>query len=225
MTLPPEQHMEKNHALFWRIMFHMVKDFVDISSLCDDHPLFIYNADRMDSLRTYRQNNFKKLGLFKSECGTHNLTIVAGIFLKAKLYAIKNQDESEKLRAKGITRGQKKTSLSFERYRQIAVGNLDFIFVPQYTFRSHLHEIYTTYVQKLAISCVEIKKYWINRFESIPYEDQFSLESTPNPSSSSSSSSFSSSAAYSFSYPVDPISLTPIEGKFLEEEDEGKEVE
>ena len=176
-----EERLEKNHRLFWRMIFDLIEDYVDLSALAWDHPLFVCNADKMNILLSWKEKNFKKLGFFKSECGTRDLTIVAGVFLKAKLYAIKNQDDSEKLRAKGITKGQKETNLNFERYRQVARGEIDFIFVPQYTFRSYLHEIYTTFVQKLAASCIEIKKFWFDQFDSRPYESPLPSPSPPDP--------------------------------------------
>lgn len=79
----------------------------------------------------------------------------------AKSYCV-TLPEKEILKAKGVRSSAVKKYLSVATYKAVVEGTTDKIFCKQYTFKSHLHTIYTELQNRVAISAVDDKRYVIH---------------------------------------------------------------
>ena len=203
---------------YWRLRFELVKDSLDISNLPSDHHLYIYNADRIDKLLEYRDKNFKKLGLFKSEIPLESDTVSAMLALRPKLYSVAQigdivnvettttttttttaRVKKEIKKAKGISRSVIADTMTFDHYMSV-YKNENTLFTFNHTFKTKLHQIYLTCINKNSICLSDMKRLWVNKLESLPFDYPLTEEQKliifghrdALPSSSSSSSSSSS---------------------------------
>ncbi|VDI81881.1 Hypothetical predicted protein [Mytilus galloprovincialis] len=113
-----------------------------------------YPAEHPSSIPT--GINKKVLGVFKDECGGKIMTDFVG--LRAKLYAFKMDDGKATKKAKGVTKNVIKRSIGFEDYERCLTTQQE-IHRPMNIIRSHLHQIYTEQVNKIALSAKDDKRH------------------------------------------------------------------
>jgi hypothetical protein len=109
--------------------------------------------------------NKKVLGKFKDEM--NGKVIEEAIFLKPKLYAIK-EGESQQKKAKGIPKAAVKNSLTFENYRKTLEENRKDL-IKYNSIRSFKHELYSIHCNKVGLSNFDNKRYWTTNTTSLPY--------------------------------------------------------
>ena len=113
------------------------------------------NYDKEDKRLLLIRKNKKVIGLFKDELGRK---IMKEFWtLKAKAYAYKLDDDTEKKRAKGTKRCIVKRELMFENYID-SLFNDKIILKSQQRFRSDHHRVYTEEVNKIALSSSDDKR-------------------------------------------------------------------
>ena len=100
--------------------------------------------------------NKKIIGKFKDECGGKTMTEFVG--LRAKLYAFKMDDGKATKKAKGVTKSVIKRSIAFEDYKR-CLDTQQEIHRPMNIIRSHLHQIYTEQINKIALSAKDDKRH------------------------------------------------------------------
>ena len=113
-----------------------------------------YPAEHPSGIPTGK--NKKVLGVFKDECGGKIMTDFVG--LRAKLYAFKMDDGKVTKKAKGVTKSVIKRSIEFEDYKRCLTTQQE-IHRPMNIIRSHLHQIYTEQINKIALSAKDDKRH------------------------------------------------------------------
>lgn len=78
----------------------------------------------------------------------------------AKSYCVSVADE-EIMKAKGVSKTATEKYLTASTYKAIAEGRSGSVLVQMYSFRSHLHTMYTELRNKIALSCFDDKRYVI----------------------------------------------------------------
>ena len=167
--------MADQEKKYWRLRFHLVKDYLDISNLPLDHNLFVYNSDRKAELLAYQLANWKKLGLFKSEIPEKRDTAVSICALRPKLYSVlllgdvidDQQVYKEIKKAKGVSRSSIE-QMTFDHYLSV-LKNETTIYTVNYSFRSKNHQIYLQSLNKVSASLCEFKRLWIDHENSLPF--------------------------------------------------------
>ena len=100
--------------------------------------------------------NKKIFGKFKDECGGKIMTEFVG--LRVKLYAFKVGDDETTKKAKGVTKSVIKRSIAFEDYKR-CLNTQQEIHRSMNIIRSHLHQIYTEEINKIALSAKDDKRH------------------------------------------------------------------
>lgn len=78
----------------------------------------------------------------------------------AKAYCVKTVDDEIK-RAKGIKKSAIAKQLNIEHYQAVVEQQQSKVFCNMYIFRSYLHQVFTNYVQKVALSHFDDKRFLI----------------------------------------------------------------
>ena len=123
---------------FYKDILSDVHDLFDTSNYPPNHPSDIPTGV-----------NKKVIGMFKDEAGGKQITEFVG--LRAKLYSFRMNDEVEEKKCKGVKKVVVKNTISFQDYKDCLFRQQ-----PQMrkmnVIRSHLHEIFTETVNKIALS-------------------------------------------------------------------------
>ena len=123
---------------FYKDILLDVHDLFDTSNYPPNHPSGIPTGV-----------NKKVIGMFKDEAGGKQITEFVG--LRAKLYSFRMNDEVEEKKCKGVKKAVVKNTISFQDYKDCLFRQQ-----PQMrkmnVIRSHLHEIFTETVNKIALS-------------------------------------------------------------------------
>ena len=122
------------------------------------------NYDKKDNRPLPIGKNKKVIGLFKDELGGKIMTEFCA--LRAKAYAYKLDDDTEKKKAKGTKKCIVKREITFKNYAD-ALFNDDVIIKSQQRFRSDHHRVYTEEVKKIALSSNEDKR--IQTFDKVTF--------------------------------------------------------
>ena len=113
------------------------------------------NYDKNDNRPLEIGKNKKVIGKFKDELGGKIMTEFCA--LRAKAYAYKLDDDTEKKKAKGTKKCIVKREITFKNYAD-ALFNDEVIVRSQQRFRSDHHRIYTEEVNKIALSSNDDKR-------------------------------------------------------------------
>ena len=114
------------------------------------------NYDEKDKRPLPIGKNKKVIGLFKDELGGKIMTEFCA--LRAKAYAYKLDDDTEKKKAKGTKKCIIKRELMFENYKAL-LFNDKIILRSQQRFRNDHHRVYTEEVKKITLVAMMIKEY------------------------------------------------------------------
>lgn len=126
--------------------------------------------DMKQEISRFDTSNYKKtklynmpitesiVGKFKDEF--FGIPISSFYGTSAKSYCIR-LPEKEVLKAKGVKSSAVKKYLTVATYKAVVDGTSDKVLCRQYTFKSHLHTIYTELRNKIAISANDDKRYVI----------------------------------------------------------------
>jgi hypothetical protein len=99
--------------------------------------------------------NKKVIGMFKDEaCGKQ---IVGFVGLRAKLYAYKMLEGTEHKKCKGVKKKTVENTIKFDDYEQVLFSGASQL-RKMNVIRSHLHEIYTEELNKVALSADDDKR-------------------------------------------------------------------
>ena len=113
------------------------------------------NYDEKDERPLPIGKNKKVIGFFKDELGAK--IIIEFCALRAKAYAYKLDDETEKKKAKGTKKCIVKREITFKNYAD-ALFNDEVIIRSQQRFKSDHHRVYTEEVNKIALSSNDDKR-------------------------------------------------------------------
>ena len=97
----------------------------------------------------------KVIGLFKDELG--GKIMIEFCALRARAYAYRLDDDTEKKKAKGTKKCIVKREITFKNYRD-SLFNDEVIIRSQQRFRSDHHRVYTEEVNKIALSSNDDKR-------------------------------------------------------------------
>ena len=122
-----------------------VKYRFDTSNYPSDHPSGIPSG-----------LNKKVLGMFKDEAGGEVIDEFVG--LRAKLYSYKMQEGEESKKCKGVKKSVVKKSITHEDYKQCLFTGKEQL-RKMNVIRSHMHEIYTEEVNKVALCSSDDKRH------------------------------------------------------------------
>ena len=114
------------------------------------------NYDKQDKRPLPIGKNEKVIGLFKYELGGKIITEFCA--LRAKAYAYRFDDDTEKKKAKGTIKCIVKREITFKNYMD-SLFNDEVIIKSQQRFRSDHHRVYTEEVNKIELSSNMIKDY------------------------------------------------------------------
>ena len=113
------------------------------------------NYDENDKRPLPIGKNKKVIGMFKHELG--GKIMIEFCALRAKAYAYKLDDDTEKKKAKGTKKCIVKREITFKNYVD-ALFNDEVIIRSQQRFRSYNHKVYTEEVNKIALSSNDDKR-------------------------------------------------------------------
>ncbi|XP_072389467.1 uncharacterized protein [Diabrotica undecimpunctata] len=99
------------------------------------------------------------VGKLKDEFKGKSITNFCGTGAKAYCVTLSNNDNLKK--AKGISKNVINKSLTFTDYKQVVDNTNAKIYRKMYTFKSHLHEMYTELKNKVALTSHDDKRYVI----------------------------------------------------------------
>ena len=128
---------------FYKDISPDVESWFDTSDLPKEHPSGIETGI-----------NKKVIGMFKDEAGGKIITEFVG--LRAKNYSFVC-DGTENKKCKGIKKCVTKNSISHKDYKNCLLTNIDQL-IKMNVFRSHLHDVYTEEVNKIALSANDDKR-------------------------------------------------------------------
>ena len=125
------------------------------------------NYDEKDERPLPVGKNKKVIGLFKEELG--GKIIIEFCALRAKAYAYRLDDDTEKKKAKGTKKCIVKREITFKNYMD-SLFNDEVIIKSQQRFRSDHHRVYTEEVNKIALSSNDDKRLQTyDRITTYPY--------------------------------------------------------
>ena len=143
-------------------------NFFDLSAYPSNHCIFT-GLDNSEIKRLQRANK-KVPGKMKDELNGEALLEFVG--LRAKSYAFRKQENDEikeEKKLKGIQKCVVKTNINFEHYKAALMDRKTHI-ASTCSLRSHLHEIRTLAINKVATGPYDDKRYLMNDgISSIPY--------------------------------------------------------
>ena len=134
----------------------MIRDgLLDTSNYAKDHPL-------------YSTKYASQIGKFKDESGGATKFIDA-VFLRPKLYSLLTHESSKNVvKAKGVN--VKQAGLHHQEYVDVLMGcSSSNRYVKQARIGSSKHQLYTMSYTKLALSCTDDKRHWIDWNTSLAY--------------------------------------------------------
>ena len=112
--------------------------------------------------------NKKVIGLFKNELG--GKIMIEFCVLRAKVYAYRLDDDTEKKKAKGTKICIVKSEITFKNYMD-SLFNDEVIIKSQQRFRSNHHRVYTEEVNKIALTSNDNKRLQtFDKVTTFPYE-------------------------------------------------------
>jgi hypothetical protein len=79
------------------------------------------------------------------------------------MYTLKSENYT-KCVGKGLPRGE----LTFNDYKESLVNHKNKI-MKQRSIRSYRHKVYTSILEKKGLNCFDTKRYYFNKYESLPY--------------------------------------------------------
>ena len=129
---------------FYKDISPDVRDRFDTSNYPEDHPSGIEVGV-----------NKKVGGMFKDEAGGKQIIEFVG--LRAKLYSYMMDEGKEEKKCKGVKKAVVKKSISFNDYKD-CLFNQKSQRRTMNIIRSHLHDVYTETVNKVALSCEDDKR-------------------------------------------------------------------
>ena len=99
--------------------------------------------------------NKKLIGMFKDEAG--GMIIIEFVGLRAKLYAYLTENDDEVKKGKGIKKEVIKKKIKFNNYKEcLLTGEKQYR--KMNVIRSHLHDVYTETINKVALSADDDKR-------------------------------------------------------------------
>ena len=122
-----------------------IKDRFDTSNYPPDHPSGIPSGF-----------NKKVLGTFKDEVGGKVIDEFVG--LRAKLYSYKMFEGEESKKCKGVKKSVIKKSITHEDYKKCLFTGKERL-LKMNVIRSHMHEVYTEEVNKVALCPIDDKRH------------------------------------------------------------------
>lgn len=130
-----------------------LKQYFDFSNFPKDHLLFDLSCKKVP-------------GFFKDECSSKQLKAFIG--LRSKMYALKNDDETELKTAKGIKKYVIDQKLRFKDYEQCLLNSeqMEHEFL---SIKSKAHQVFTSQQFKVSLSPFDDKRWLLNSFDSLPY--------------------------------------------------------
>ena len=150
-----------------------------LPTMLSDELLDSSNFDCTHPLYSNRFTN--QIGKFKDETG-QKFKIIEGVFLRPKCYSLKTDQDDEIKKAKGVTYKTVKDSLAHEHYLHMyyaydpKADDDEYDGMPtkrfcveQTTIRSINHQLKTVTASKVALSCMDDKRLWIDANTSLPY--------------------------------------------------------
>ena len=156
IMLSPSMEIRQGYAIWIRIVLFILKqDFYkdiagDVKRWFDTS-----NYDEKDERPPPTGKNKKEIGLFKDELG--GKIIIGFCALRAKAYAYRLDDDTEKKKAKGTKKCIVKRELTFKNHMD-SLFNDEAILKLQQRFRSDHHRVYTEEVNKIALSSHDDKR-------------------------------------------------------------------
>ena len=142
-------------------------DCIDFSTYTKNSPIMAANMDRQDWLLQQIQDTKGIIGRMKSEVhGDQDLLHV--IALKPKMYSYAVSTGQTKLLAKGVSRYVIRDQLSLEYYSQVLNSTMPMRHSMN-TIQSKLHTLYIVNVNKCTLSLFDDKRYWLDKYTSLPY--------------------------------------------------------
>ena len=121
-----------------------VKSTFDTSNYRKDHPSGIYTGV-----------NKKVIGMFKDKAGGQQIAEFVG--LRAKLFSYRMDEGKEEKKCKGIKKAVVKKSISFNDYKDCLFNKKPQMRLMN-VIRSHMHEVFTETVNKVALSYEDDKR-------------------------------------------------------------------
>ena len=136
------------------LMYHIeTEDFYE--DIKDDILDKFDTADYPEDHKIFTKKNKKVIGMFKDEAAGNQITHFVG--LRPKLYDYKTEDKEEVTKCKGIKKSVVKKTLKFDNYKQCLFTGEKQMRTMR-TFQSKNHDIYSTEVNKIALSCEDNKR-------------------------------------------------------------------
>ena len=126
---------------------------MDLSNFPKDHPL-------------YNTQNKGVLGKIKNEMSAKH--IESFVCLQPKLYSILTTCNTHKKSVKGITHANQML-LRHEKFVSVYNKSIPDVFTTEVGIRSKNHQLKTIQTTKRAISCMDTKRYWVNKEISYGY--------------------------------------------------------
>ena len=136
------------------LMYHIeTEDFYE--DIKDDILDKFDTADYPEDHKIFTKKNKKVIGMFKDEAAGNQITHFVG--LRPKLYDYKTEDKEEVTKCKGVKKSVVKNTLKFDNYKQcLFTGEKEMRTMR--IFKSENHDIYSTEVNKIALSCGDNKR-------------------------------------------------------------------
>ena len=128
---------------FWQDISPHLHEWFDTSNYPKEHPSGIETGV-----------NKMVIGLFKDEAAEKNISKFVG--LRAKNYALLINGKEHK-KCKGIKKNVTKNNISFKDYETCLFTNVQQL-VKMNVFRSHLHDVYSEEINKIALSANDDKR-------------------------------------------------------------------
>ena len=144
--------------------------FTDTDSLCYEIKTDDFYADIADDIESrfdtsdYPKDhpsgiksgvNKKVIGMFKDEAGGKQIEEFVG--LRAKLYSYKISGEEDHKKCKGVKKAVVRKSITHDDYKKCLFTRQEQL-RKMNVIRSHLHEVYTEEVNKVALSADDDKR-------------------------------------------------------------------
>lgn len=122
------------------------------------------NLDHFDT-SNFKPNNIHNIPVNKSIIGKMKDEYAGNIIksfygTSAKAYCIQLADFVDK-KAKGVNKAAINKQLEISHYQNIVEGNVHSVYCTMYMFKSIKHNIYTELVRKLALNCIDDKRFII----------------------------------------------------------------
>jgi hypothetical protein len=136
------------------------------------HDKLLDTSNYPKSHKLYSREIASVVGKFKDEsCGVRKFD--AWLFLRPKCYVLKDNQNDEVKKAKGVKRSLVKSTLTYEDYLRVYNAPPDDVSasrcVKQARIGSINHQLYTMVETKTALNAIDNKRYWISKNHSVAY--------------------------------------------------------